>query len=474
MKNLIINKKMLEKKDNSEESLIEMVPDECIELIPSNNKKEKLRLINVFERLKTQLQKDEGEKIADIYKVFVSEEKYNKRLRSKNKCLLCIINLILPLFAITNLIGIFWIIPINNLLFKLLFLSVRCKIGGNLFCDKEVKNEFIKQTHFFDCFLIESLKKPIDFKLIAFWSFIGLKFLKSCGFRKTSLVFLILNSIILFFILIFNYNFDNHETDDKNYKTTKIIILFLLWFFIGLTFGGSILLSQQTLIKYYSIIHSNTDNSENEEKKETEFNLIADNYIISDEGVLKKDNNDDKNQDNEKEIINNKDKNDEEELTKITDYENKKIDEIRIKKQQGQAKKEELIKDIKEIYNLERNIGIKLEKTNKKKINDKNLQNKANCFMIVSITTIFSCFYKYYQNVILKKFIDIHYNNYFNQTNINITADNFTEPDGISKTFYGEILKMYIFTIIISIILYSMFKCCAFTKKEEAKSDKYY
>ena len=74
---------MLKKKDNSEESLIEMVPDECIELIPSNNKKEKLRLINVFERLKTQLQKDEGVKIAGIYKVFISEEKQNKRLRRR-------------------------------------------------------------------------------------------------------------------------------------------------------------------------------------------------------------------------------------------------------------------------------------------------------------------------------------------------------------------------------------------------------
>ena len=466
---------MLEKKDNSDESLIDIVPDECIELIPSKNKKEKLRLINVFERLKTQLQKDEREKIADVYKVYVNEEKYNKHLRSRNKCLSRIFIFILQVFAMYNLWGIFLIIPIKDLLFKLLISSVRCYFGGRL-CEEEIKNEFVKQTHFYDCFLNESLKKPNDFKLTAFWSFIGLKFLKSCGFRKTSILFLILNSILLFFIYNFNFDFDDDEINETKYNISKIIFLLLLWFFIGLTIGGSTLLSQQTLIKFLSIIVSdNIGNSKEDEKKEIEFSISADNNCINEEGELKEDNNDDKSHDNEKEIINNKDKNVEEELKKIIDYANKKKDEIKIKKQQGQIGKEELIKDIKEICNLDRNIGIKLEKTNKKKIIDKNQQIESNCFLIVSRTTIYICFLKYIINkYLIDDAITQYYNNYnnkTNQTNINISADNFTESYEIKKAFFIKIYKIYFMLIIISIILYSIFKCCALTKKDESKLD---
>ena len=209
-------------KENYNESLIEIIPDECLDLIPYKNKKEKYRLINVFDRLKTELQKDDGEKITDVYKVYSSEEKNNKRLRKdKNKCLLAFLNfIILPLFSIANLIGIFSIISIKDLLFNLFVSSLKCQLT---FLHYDTK-EFINQTNFFNNFYNESLKISVDFNLLMFWSFIGLKCLKSCGFRKTSVAFLILNIIMILTI----YFFDFTSADNKNniYTFSKIIAIF--------------------------------------------------------------------------------------------------------------------------------------------------------------------------------------------------------------------------------------------------------
>lgn len=301
-------------KENYNESLIEFIPDECLDLIPYKNKKEKYRLINVFDRLKTELQKDDGEKIIDVYKVYSSEEKNNKRLKKeKSKCLLAFLNfIILPLFSISNLIGIFLIILIKNLLSDIFFTSLKYKIYNFINKDYD-KNEIINHTYFLYIFYDESIKVSVDFNLIMFWNFIGLKCLKSCGFRKTSVVFLILNSIMIFTINFFDFTFD--DTDNKIYNFSKIISIFFLWFFFGITSGGSTLLSQQALIKCYTIINSNIE-SDNQKENKNNLLLEIDNSINNNENSINE-NNDDKNYDNENEVFNNKDKNVLEELEKI-------------------------------------------------------------------------------------------------------------------------------------------------------------
>ena len=348
-------------KENYNESLIEIIPDECLDLIPYKNKKEKYRLINVFDRLKTELQKDEGDKITDVYTVYSSEQKNNKRLRKdKNKCLLAFLKfVILPLFSITNLIGIFLIISIKDLLYNLFVSSLKCNFHNIFNYDRK---EFINQTVFFYNFYNESIKISVDFNLMMFWNFIGLKCLNSCGFRKTSVAFLILNSIMIFTIIFFDFTIDDNE--NNIYTFSKIIAIFFLWIFFGITFGGSTLLSQQALIKCYTIINSNI---ESDNKKENKNNILLEiDNSINNNGNSINDNNDDKNYDNENEVFNNKDKNVLEELENIM---NKKKDELRKKKLQSEINKTELIKDIKEVWKIETNIiGEQIKEYKKKKL----------------------------------------------------------------------------------------------------------
>ena len=460
-------------KENYNESLIEIIPDECLDLIPYKNKKEKYRLINVFDRLKTELQKDDGEKITDVYKVYSSEEKNNKRLRKdKNKCLLAFLNfIILPLFSIANLIGIFSIISIKDLLFNLFVSSLKCQLT---FLHYDTK-EFINQTNFFNNFYNESLKISVDFNLLMFWSFIGLKCLKSCGFRKTSVAFLILNIIMILTIYFFDFTID----DNKNniYTFSKIIAIFFLWIFFGITFGGSTLLSQQALIKCYTIINSNIESDNQKENKNKNNKLLEIDNSINNNGNSINDNNDDKNYDNENEVFNNKDKNVLEELEKIM---NKKKDELRKKKLQNEINKTELIRDIKEVWKIETNIIGEQKKEYKKKKSEKNFEDKTNCFLMVSITTILGYFGKnliiflrLYGNEIIpnKNFNDnitnITNNTYYYHNYINNNSFNDTNPNKIKKQYFLDFCSVYILFIIFSIILYSIFKCCALTKKEE-------
>jgi len=154
---------------------------------------------------------------------------------------------------------------------------------------------------------------------------------------------------MIFTISFFDFAID--DNDNKIYSFSKIISIFFLWFFFGITSGGSTLLSQQALIKCYTIINSNIESNNQKENKNNIFLEIGNS--INNNGNSINDNNDDKNYDNENEVFNNKDKNILEELEKIM---NKKKDELRKKKLQNEINKTELIRDIKEVWKIETNI----------------------------------------------------------------------------------------------------------------------
>ena len=153
----------------------------------------------------------------------------------------------------------FFLISIEDTLSKLLWSSIKCKL--EIFCNQ---NEFENQSNFFDFFLGEFSKEPINFNLMMFWSFIGIKCLKTCGFRKTSIAFHFLNSLVI--LIIYNFDFSKVE-NNKNYGYARITMLFLLWLFTGFTFGSTTLLSKKILTNYYSLIFS-------DEKKELDSKEI--------------------------------------------------------------------------------------------------------------------------------------------------------------------------------------------------------
>ena len=234
-----------------------IISDESQVLLPDKNKNGE-SLISTLERIKGELNKNRGNRISDSYKIYSENEEDNLNLK-KNYIFWFMVIIIFPLFSIINVIGIFLIISIKDTLHKLFVSSLKCKL--EIFCNIE---DFKNQSNYFEFFRKESSKESLNFNLMMFWSFVGIKFLKSLGFIITSFIFLILNTIMI--LLIYVIDFEDFDPITIKYSYPKIIIIFLLWLFMGFTFGSSTLLSQQILTDYYSLLFSKkTSLTESEE-----------------------------------------------------------------------------------------------------------------------------------------------------------------------------------------------------------------
>jgi len=158
--------------------------------------------------------------------------------------------IILPLFSVIYLAGILMIISLKDILFNLLLASIKCKI--NISCNLD---DFKKYSNFYDSFLKEELKEPIDFKIIMFWNIIGLKCLDSFGFNLTVLILVPFYLIILSLIYIFD--FQKYDNENNEYSYLRLISLFFLWLGASIIIGSGTSISHITLAKYYPIIIDN-------------------------------------------------------------------------------------------------------------------------------------------------------------------------------------------------------------------------
>ena len=250
---------MNEKDNQSKDNEIILIPNEIEE--PD---KEKKRLIQILSRIKEQLEQKDKNKISDVYISYSAEQfSENKEIKRKKTTRLYRIGYKFVLFLITSiyLVGSFIIASMKKSFQNLLLMSLRCRLDA--FCDKE---EFKKRANFYEYFHVQLLTEPVDLNLIMFWNFIGIKLLNSIGYRPTSLIFLVLNFLIL--LLTFFIQYDEYEPDTCQYSYPNIILIFFNWVFMAVFFGGSSLLAQQKLIDYYSLL----DPSKEEEKNS--YNLI--------------------------------------------------------------------------------------------------------------------------------------------------------------------------------------------------------
>ena len=146
-------------------------------------------------------QKDK-KKIVDVYLTIEDLEKQlmdNKEKRhtflskTSKYCYKFTLSLITSIF----LVGSFIIASLKKSSFDIFSTSIKCFV--DISCDED---DFAKQANFYHYFLEQLLREPIDLNLIMFWNFLGELSLKSIGFRKTSIIFLVLNSSILIIIYI--------------------------------------------------------------------------------------------------------------------------------------------------------------------------------------------------------------------------------------------------------------------------------
>ena len=265
--------------------------------------------------------------------------------------------------------------------------------------------------------------------------FLGCILLKSKGFRISSIVFLLINGIGIFLLLTFD--FKDYDKDKNIYPFIQILYILICYLFLFIGVGASALMSQQILVDSFYKLKIYLDEKQNIKLKDEELNLIEEKYIMKEMNIKNSTNIVEHNEDFMivEEVKNNDNKN-----------KNKKIDIV------------------KEIF-----------KNN----------NKFDFFFMICLTTILGYFGKYLLNFIIsEKKNDYDKNEYkiFNETlNTTNTTFNITEEDIINKIYAHD--RDYLFTIIIiiyassillSLILYSLFTCI-FTKKlkEDKKKDEF-
>ena len=246
---------MKENKENDEAPLIDEEQLEINEEQDENKKqkliknKEKQRLIEIFDRLKKNLEDESKESIRDVHISYNEESFFDKqdlRFKPSFKCK-CFYWISLIFITSIYLLGIFIIISLKKSTWNLFFSSLKC--FTNIMCEIE---ELKKQTNFFEYFLYQLLREPMDLNLIMFWNFLGIKFSNIIGFSLSSLIFLVLNALVL--ILTYNISYDDYDPDTYRYSFFKIILFFFNWLFMSILFGGSSILAQQKLIDFFSLL----------------------------------------------------------------------------------------------------------------------------------------------------------------------------------------------------------------------------
>jgi len=416
-KNDVINQ--IEKKEKLKEEPKNIDENEI--LILNKDKNEKKNLSDLLLSLNEDLNKKEYPSIIDDSNDFYSSDDITKReLKDglSNFTIYFIYYIIAPFFAITNLIGIFEIKSIIDALFKVLKNS-NIYFFKKYFLSKEITLNFKEDYNFYNILLTQSINISPDFNLIMIMDFLGCILLKSYGFRISSIIFLIINTISLFLIYFIDFN----DYDEENlYSFNKIIYIFICFLLLFIGVGSSALLSQQILIDSYLKLKYYL-NSKNSKK------------IYNNSNIFQELNN--KNTDNN--------------IIQINDA---------IQNEARISHRNSLIKSNNPEYF--KNI---LENSEKKKFD---------YFFMVCINTFIAYFTKYILSLFIYKkkmnYDDIEIQKFNKSIIDNITMyDNIYNHD--KSLFFPYIIIIYIASILLSIILYWFFTCIFKENKKDNKKD---
>ena len=287
------------------------------------------------------------------------------------------------------------------------------------FLSKEIKLNFKEDYNFYNILLTQSINISPDFNLIMLMDFLGRILLKSYGFRISSIIFLIINTISLFLIYFIDFN----DYDEENlYSFNKIIYIFICYLLLFIGVGSSALLSQQILIDSYLKLKYYL-NSKNSKK-------IYNNSNVSQE-------------------LNNK--NTDNNIARINDIK-QNVARISYRNSVIKSNNQEYYKNI-------------LENGEKKKFD---------YFFIVCINTFIAYFIKYILSLFIYK-KKMSYDNLEIQKYNKTIIDNITMYESIYKhdksLFFPYIIIIYIASILLSILLYWIFTCIFKENKKDNKKE---
>ena len=244
----------------------------------NESQKEKEYLIKILHEIENELTEEENrnKSITNIYSKIMNpddDEELNIRKSIKENWDNCFYRvllhftfcILLPLFAIVNLVGIFQILSIQKILCKAF------QKGVKIFLGFEKEDENYEFYNFYGYYIKESLDEDFDFNLMNIMNCIGFLLFEYIGFYWSSIIFLGINVVSLFLAMNF---FNKYREPNEKYDIMELSNLFTsnLLLFIGA--GATTLFSQTILIdsfyKYGQFLRMRRKEMEDKKQKELE------------------------------------------------------------------------------------------------------------------------------------------------------------------------------------------------------------
>ena len=393
----------------------------------------------------------------------------------------------LPLFIVINLIGIFEIISVMNALSEVINRAITCYFDLE---DKEDK-EYYEFTNFYSFYYKFTIDEGIEFDLIETMSFLGIIFFKFYGFSVTSGFFMVINIIALFLIMNF---FSEYSEGFEKYSLFQILYLIIVYILLFVGVGSSALLSQQLLIDHYERYIIFQKEVEKERRKDSQKPATAMQEVGEHEA--NNDNTSANNSNNSNNLLNiyneqnhhndndnnNNENNNENVINTNTDGNNNNDNIININNENNNNN--DNIIDINNENNNNENNNNENNNNENNNNNDKNNNNNNNnnnndknnnnneeeeiqepSFVLICLTSVIGFLFKYIFSILISNSKNSFDENYdFNITDTSIPNYNETlremniEIYKHDKNLFYFIIIIYGVSIIISIILYKIFK----------------
>ena len=171
----------------------------------------------------------------------------NKRYLKPNLSSFYIIFMIIlgGISVIINLISIFILKSVMDTLYSIIVFAIKDFIHKKNYLKKgkstDFKSLFLSPYNFYERFFDHISNNEIDFDLMMFWDFIGLLLYEGYGFKCSSIICLIFNSLIL--LLINSFDFLDIDNSTYKYSFVQIFLLLIIYTFLWIGIGSSALLA---------------------------------------------------------------------------------------------------------------------------------------------------------------------------------------------------------------------------------------
>ena len=229
----------------------------------------KNNLVYQFDRLGKEIQKKKTIYDLNEIKDTGNDDTYNKEIVQKECCccesstyLKWNFNFIGPLFVIFNLVGVFQLINIlkatqNEMIFGIKSFLLNSSRSDNNINNKTIANNTITTNNTDEYYsnIIQNFENLCfqnipDFNVLFLTSAIGNIFLKYCGYRWSTFIFSIINTLIVIFFGAFDF-------PEEKYDFYSLILIILYFVLLFISVGSIGLFSQQVffsgLKKYIDI-----------------------------------------------------------------------------------------------------------------------------------------------------------------------------------------------------------------------------